>query len=195
MSQAGGVGAFRPGAAMWQGLEQGIQAHPQAIPLGSKPLEAELAEGEALGEKRVPGPDQGLSPWLWGLESVAVSIPSVFPEDTPSSSTRPSQAPQQTRGRVTAGIHAQESTGLGPGNIRRPAPLSTVLEQGLGDVGSRDERGGSTSLTGSSSLPGLLLPSSGELFHRWASLVTSDCGHRGVDLGTKKQTDINTTAT
>lgn len=46
---------------MWQGLEQGIQAHPQAIPLGSKPLEAEHAEGEALGEKRVPGPDQGLS--------------------------------------------------------------------------------------------------------------------------------------
>lgn len=100
-----------PGAAMWQGLERGIQAHPQAIPLGSKPLEAELAEGEAPGEKRVLGPDQGLSLAL-GLESVAVSIPSVFPEDTPSSA-RPSQAPQQTRGRVTAGIHAQESTGLG----------------------------------------------------------------------------------
>lgn len=93
---------------MRQGLEQGIQPHPQAIPLGSKPLEVELGEREAPREKRVPGPDQGLSLAL----RVAVSIPSIFPEDTPSSA-RPSQPPQQTRGRVVAGVHAQESTGLG----------------------------------------------------------------------------------
>ena len=38
-----------------------MQPHPQAIPLGSKPLRVELGEGEAPGEKRVPGSDQGLS--------------------------------------------------------------------------------------------------------------------------------------
>lgn len=65
---------------------------PQATPLGSKPLEVKPGEGEAPGEKRVPAQIKD-SPWLWGLESIAVSIPSVSPEDTPSS-TRPSQAPQ-----------------------------------------------------------------------------------------------------
>ena len=37
-----------------------MQPHPQAIPLGSKPLRVELGEGEAPGEQRVPG---SLSVW------------------------------------------------------------------------------------------------------------------------------------
>lgn len=113
VSQAGGeVGAFR----LW-GLRCG-KAYSREFRLilrqshwAQSHWKQNMQRGR-LWEKREYRAQTKDSPWLWGLESVAVSIPSVFPEDTPSS-TRPSQAPQQTRGRVTAGIHAQESTGLG----------------------------------------------------------------------------------
>lgn len=98
-------------------LTAGIQAHPQAIPLGSKPLEAEHAEGEALGEKRVPGPGQGLSLALRGLESVAVSIPSVFLKTLPAP-----PGPPRLLSKLEAGLQLAfmpRRAGLGPGNIGR----------------------------------------------------------------------------
>lgn len=122
---------------------------------------------------------------------MAVSIPSVFPDATPSPS-RPPRAPQQTWGRAAAWASC-------PGE-HRARGQAKVGGQSLSGLFWKQEfvsgeRGIQTSLTGSSSLLGLFAAILGGVFSRMGILVTPHWGSRGVDLGTEKQRGINTRAT
>lgn len=163
VSQAGGeVGAFRlRGAAMWQGLQQN-SGSSSGNPTGLKATGSRTCRGEALGKREYRAQTKD-SPWLWGVRKCSCQTAQYLQKGTLQLLGLTSSSSRNSEGGLLA------VWGTGARVCWLEARLHYfILVSGFPGVGAGWREAGCLP-TGSSSLPGLLLPSSGELFHRWAS--------------------------